>query len=87
MLLAWGQCCISITDEIMSDLSDNWTHMVCYRQFCRTHLYYCRQVQPQCMRGCERVRVRARVCLSACVRARVHACVACVRCLRACVRA
>ena len=60
-----GQCCISITDEIMSDLSDNWTHMVCYRQFCRTHLYYCRQVQPQCMRGCERARARA---LRACVR-------------------
>ena len=34
----------------MSDLSDlfYWTHLVCYRQFCQTHVYYCRQVQPQC---------------------------------------
>ena len=57
MLLSWGQCCISITDEVMSDLSDlfYWTHIVCYRQFCQTHVYYCRQVQPQCMRA----RVRA----------------------------
>ena len=32
MLLSWGQCCISITDEVMSDLSDlfYWTHLVCY---------------------------------------------------------
>ena len=43
----------------MSDLSDFWTYLVCYRQLCRTHLYYCRQVQPQCMCACERVRVRA----------------------------
>ena len=56
MLLPWGQCCISITDEVMSDLSDlfYWTHLVCYRQFCQTHVYYCRQVQPQCMRACVR---------------------------------
>ena len=37
---------------------------MCYRQFCQTHVYYCRQVQPQCMRA----RVRA------CARARVRAC-------------
>ena len=40
----------------MSDLSDlfYWTHLVCYRQFCQIHVYYCRQVQPQCMRACVR---------------------------------
>ena len=56
MLLSWRQCCISITDEVMSDLSDLFylTHLVCYRQFCQTHVYYCRQVQPQCMRACVR---------------------------------
>ena len=61
MLLSWGQCCISITDEVMSDLSDlfYWTHLVCYRQFCQTHVYYCRQVQPQCMRACARACARA----------------------------
>ena len=39
---------------ILSDLF-YWTHLVCYRQFCQTHVYYCRQVQLQCMRR----RVRA----------------------------
>ena len=44
----------NITDEVMSDLSDlfHCTHLVCYRQFCQTHVHYCRQVQPQCMRAC-----------------------------------
>ena len=38
---------------------------MCYRQFCQTHVYYCRQVQPQCMRACVRawcVRRCARAC-------------------------
>ena len=68
MLLSLGQCCISITDEVMSDLSDNWTHNRVLSSVL-SDTFILLSSSSVCMRA------RACVIVCACVRAFVRACV------------